>query len=108
MSDGFEWRLRDLMTEAGIHQNAELLRRLRDNGIQLSSSQVHRLVTEVPDRLNLKVLAALCRILEVSPADLIEVHETHSKVAPKAVVAGSNVVDLAGEIRPKRARVIRD
>ena len=37
----------------------------------LSASQVHRLVTGTPERLSLPVLAALCDIFDVTPADLI-------------------------------------
>jgi Cro/C1-type HTH DNA-binding domain len=37
---------------------------LAKRGISLSASQVHRLVTGIPERLSLPVLAALCDILE--------------------------------------------
>lgn len=107
--NNFEWRLRDLMNAAGIHQNAELRRRLADDGINLSTSQVHRLVTDTPDRLNLSVLASLCRILNLTPTDLIHVNDKRQpQTLPKAASSGANVVDLASEIRPKRARITRD
>lgn len=78
-------------------------RELERHGIDLSSSQIHRLVTQVPERLNLEVLAVLCEILVCSPSELIE-------VAPKArgrKANGDNVVDLAATVRPRRARVVR-
>ena len=45
---------------------------LAARGISLSREQVYRLVTGVPERLSLPVLAALCDILDCSPGDLIE------------------------------------
>ena len=44
---------------------------LHDRGIDLSASQVHRLVSGTPERLSLQVLSALCDILECTPADLV-------------------------------------
>jgi DNA-binding Xre family transcriptional regulator len=91
------------MHERGIHQITALQRELVAHGIDLSSSQIHRLVTQTPERLNLEVLAALCEILACSPTDLIEVHAIRRTRA----AAGANVVDMATTIRPKRARVTR-
>ena len=99
----FTWRLEDRMHEKGIHQITGLQRQLVAHGIDLSSSQIHRLVTQTPDRLNLEVLAALCEILGCSPADLIEVNASRRQ---RAAVSG-NVVDMAATVRPRRARVTR-
>jgi len=102
-SKRFTWKLEERMHGRGIHQITALQRELAIHGIDLSSSQIHRLVTQVPERLNLEVLAALCEILACSPADLVEVHAAERKRA----AASSNVVDMATTIRPKRARVTR-
>jgi len=99
----FTWRLEERMHERGIHQITALQRELAAHGIDLSSSQIHRLVTQTPERLNLEVLAALCEILACSPTDLVEVHARRRTRA----AAGANVVDMATTIRPKRARVTR-
>jgi len=99
----FTWRLEERMHERGIHQITALQRQLHSHGIDLFSSQIHRLVTGTPERLNLEVLAALCTILECSPAELIEVHTT----VAKRKASGENVVDMAATVRPRRARVIR-
>jgi Cro/C1-type HTH DNA-binding domain len=65
---------------------------------------VHRLVSGTPERLSLAVLAALCDILDVTPAELIATRA--GNMAPrKAAAAGvPEVADLAA-VRPKRARV---
>jgi DNA-binding Xre family transcriptional regulator len=99
----FTWRLEERMHQRGIHQITALQRELVTHGIELSSSQIHRLVTQSPERLNLEVLAALCEILACSPSDLIEVHAA----TRKRRAAGGNVVDLATTARPRRARVTR-
>jgi DNA-binding Xre family transcriptional regulator len=103
MAKRFSWRLEERMHERGIHQITALQRELQGHGIDLSSSQIHRLVTQTPERLNLEVLAALCEILACSPAELIEVRGT----ARKRRASGENVVDLAATVRPRRARVMR-
>lgn len=99
----FTWRLQERMHERGIHQITALQRELERNGIDLSSSQIHRLVTQMPERLNLEVLAALCEILTCSPSELIEVHPK----ASRRKASGGNVVDMAATVRPRRARVVR-
>jgi hypothetical protein len=73
--------------------------------------QVWRLVTQTPERLSLPVLAALCDVLEVTPADLITTH-AENVTAPKAVRTGTTntaapAADLAS-FRPKRDRLRRD
>ncbi len=99
------WQLQQVMRDAGIYTNEDLKRLLAGIGVELSSSQVHRLVTETPERLNLTVLAALCQVLEVEPGDLIQVVPARPR---RRAVAGDNVVDLADEGRPRRARVAPD
>lgn len=64
----YTWSLEERMHAAGIHQISGLQRELNAHGIEMSSSQMHRLVTQRPERLNLTVLATLCEILRCSPA----------------------------------------
>lgn len=105
----YRWRLREVMAENAMFTTVELVPLLAERGITLSASQVHRLVTGTPERLSLAVLAALCDIFDVTPADLIPT--TAENAAPKAVADGA-VADLAdsrlrhsGAIRPTRARI---
>ncbi len=102
-SKRFSWHLSDLMHDRGILKITALQRQLCAHGIDLSSSQIHRLVTQSPERLNLEVLSALCEILACSPSDLVEVHA--AVVVKRATAA--NVVDMATTVRPRRARVTR-
>ena len=68
---GYRWRLRGVMATRGLFATTHLTPLLAERGIELSNSQVHRLVTGTPHRLSLPVLAALCDILNVTPNELI-------------------------------------
>ncbi|UGY92765.1 helix-turn-helix domain-containing protein [Streptomyces gobiensis] len=98
----YQWRLRELMAAAGMFTTSELAPPLAERGINLSLSQVHRLVTGTPERLSLPVLAALCDIFECTPADLIATKAENAAV--RKVAADNAVVDLSA-VRPKRARI---
>ncbi|RKS77958.1 DNA-binding Xre family transcriptional regulator [Motilibacter peucedani] len=103
----YRWRLRDLMAEHDMFATTALLPLLDERGIDLSPSQVHRLVTQAPERLSLPVLAALCDIFACTPADLI-VTDVQIAADRKASGGGGEVLDLATTGRPRRARVRRD
>jgi DNA-binding Xre family transcriptional regulator len=100
----YQWRLRQVMAERDMFATTDLVPLLAERGIALSASQVHRLVTGVPERLSLPVLAALCDILNVTPADLIVTNAEN--VGPRKVVAGDRPGPINPEaIRPQRARL---
>lgn len=79
---GYYWHLRRLMAERGLFATTELRPLLAERGVRLSREQVYRLVTGTPQRLSLVVLAALCDILECSPADLVEPHREGGRARP--------------------------
>lgn len=100
----YQWRLRELMASRGLFNAPDLEPLLAERGINLSSVQVWRLVAQVPERLSLQILAALCDIFEVTPADLISVSADNAQPR-KAASAG-----LAGDpdpdaLRPRPARL---
>jgi DNA-binding Xre family transcriptional regulator len=102
---GYRWRLREVMAAQGMFTTTDLVAPLNERGITLSASQVHRLVTGTPERLSLPVLAALCDIFGVTPADLIVT--TAENTAPRQAAGGGPVTDLAA-LRPVRARIRPD
>jgi DNA-binding Xre family transcriptional regulator len=69
---GYHWHLRRVMAERGMFATTDLGPLLAERGVKLSREQVYRLAAKTPQRLNLHVLAALCDILECTPAELIE------------------------------------
>jgi DNA-binding Xre family transcriptional regulator len=95
------------MADADMFTSTALIGPLAERGITLSASQVHRLVTGTPERLNLTVLAALCDILHVGPADLITVDAADASAA--AVTSdGAAAGPVPGLAPPRPRRVTLD
>jgi hypothetical protein len=104
----YKWKLREVMATRGLFQTTQLRPRLAERGIKLSDSQVYRLVTDTPERLNLKVLMALLDILGCHMDDLIEpVAAQRARPAAGGEHAGPPAAGV-GSFRPKRARVLPD
>lgn len=102
----FHWNLRQLMAAHDLWKTTELIPLLAERGVQLSATQVYRLVTDKPDRLSMKTLAALCDILSCTPADLIDPYVESSG---RRLTAGeTNIVDVRPDYRPERARIVDD
>lgn len=97
---GYRWHLRMVMAARGMFATSELQPMLASRGVTLSREQIYRLVAKVPERLNLTTLAALCDILECTPADLIE-------PLPSAPKTDKATTSTPAAIRPRRAQVSR-
>jgi DNA-binding Xre family transcriptional regulator len=69
---GYRWHLRHLMAQRNLWKSTELQPLLQSRGINLSESQVYRLVTGTPERIPARTFAALCDILECTPTELFE------------------------------------
>lgn len=69
---GFKWHLRTIMAQRNLWKTTELMPLLKARGINLSESQVYRLVTGTPERIPARTFAALCDILDCTPSDLFE------------------------------------
>jgi hypothetical protein len=105
----YRWNLRQVMASRDMFQTTDLAPLLAERGVDLSSSQVYRLVTERPERperLSLKVMMALLDILDCSMEELIEPVAV-AKPARKAKTATGEDAGLGG-LRPRRARITRD
>ena len=77
---------------------------LAERGVRLSSSQVYRLVVERPERLSLKVLMALCDILDCAMDELIEPIAA-AEPAGRSKAGGRRRRRASADLRPKRARI---
>jgi DNA-binding Xre family transcriptional regulator len=77
---------------------------LAEHGIRLSESQVWRLVTGKPERLNLHVLVVLCEILDCEPNDLIR-RQDRPAATPKRHTAKAPTLDK--DLKPKTVRLRR-
>lgn len=102
----YQWRLAELMAGHQLHNSTDLIPLLIERGIELSRPQVYRLVHQRPERVSLKLIAALCDIFGCGPEDLVTV--TAANARKKAATASENVVALNKGIRPRRARIITD
>ena len=101
----YQWRLREIMASRGLFTTTHLAPLLAERGITLSASQIHRLVTGTPERLSLPVLAALCDLLEVTPAELIVTSAENPTTRKTAAATGPAPVAGPAELRPTRARL---
>jgi DNA-binding Xre family transcriptional regulator len=101
----YRWHLRQVMAQKNMFATTELGPLLAARGIVLSREQVYRLVTGIPERLNLATLAALCDILAVTPADLLEISAEPGRAVQsvRATAPGTG-----GDLRPRRARIVRN
>lgn len=102
----FRWNLRQLMAAHEMWKTTDLIPLLRERGVELSASQVYRLVTDKPERLSLPVLIALCDILDCTPADLIDPYAEATTRRKTADDTAATVVDLKTDLRPERARIL--
>jgi DNA-binding Xre family transcriptional regulator len=100
----YRWRLREVMAARGLWATTDLAPLLVERGIDLSATQVYRLVTQTPERLSLRTLMALCDALDCTSTDLIEAVEV-KEVRVKRRAAGGGGGEVA-PLRPKRARIL--
>jgi DNA-binding Xre family transcriptional regulator len=103
----YRWKLREVMATRGLFQTTHLRPKLAERGIHLSDSQVYRLVTDKPERLNLKIFMALLDILGCRMDDLIEPAAAAAPKAKSKAVGhdGEPPESAIGAFRPKRARI---
>jgi len=107
----FEWKLREVMARRGLFSTTKLSPLLEERGIHLSSSQVYRLVTEKPERLNVQVLVALTDILDCGLNELIVRVDLGAATKPATGTDGRAEGQSAASVlreqgyRPRRARV---
>ena len=101
-----QWHLRKLLALKGIFNTTDLMPLLAERGIDVSRTQVYRLVAEKPNYVSLDLVAALCDILDCTPSDLIEKVEVRKQV--KKVVGDETAgrdPSRARNLKPVRARI---
>lgn len=101
----YRWHLREIMAARGMFMTTDLAPLLSERGIDLSATQVYRLVTQTPERISVRTLVALCDALGCTSIDLIEpVEEVTAK--PKRRAAGASDIEIR-QLRPRRAEVAK-
>lgn len=102
----YRWNLRQVMASHGMFATTDLSAPLAARGVELSSSQIYRLVVERPERLSLKVLMALLDILDCRLEDLIEPIAAAKPTRKAADGTNGKAAEAGvGDLRPKPARI---
>ena len=102
----YAWRLREVMATRRIFTATVLVPLLRDRGIDLSASQIYRLVSGTTERLWLQVLSALCDILGCTPADLVATTAENAGVRKTATGDLPTAAPASQKLRPRPARIL--
>lgn len=80
-SDILIWRVRQQMSLREIYTARALKKRLAEVGYDISEAQISRMKNSLPKQLDLRLMAALCLVLDVTPGDLL----TRKGATPPAV-----------------------
>jgi len=106
---GYHWRLRQVMAEHNLWKTTELIPLLKSRGVNLSNAQVHRLVTQAPDRIPARTFAALCDIFDCTPNDLFEPYvEMRAAATANAPKRPEDLGIKPGSPVARRVRVVPD
>jgi DNA-binding Xre family transcriptional regulator len=105
----YRWNLRELMAARGMFSTTDQRPLLADREVNLSTSQVFRLVTEKPERLSMTTLMALLDILGCRMDELIE--PVRASVPRRKAASGETTGPAPadsglGSSRPRRARIL--
>jgi DNA-binding Xre family transcriptional regulator len=110
---GYRWQLRALMARNGMHATVALVPLLADRGVVMTATQVYRIVTGEPERLNMRLLSALCDIFGCTPNDLIEPYVVATSTRRRKTAVGDSTPastpgsPSASRNRPRRATVTK-
>ena len=104
---GYRWHLRTVMAQRNLWKSTELVPLLRARGVNLSESQVYRLVTGTPERIPARTFAALCDILDCTPNELFEpVVEMRAAAAAAAPARSEDLGITPGNPIARRIRLV--
>ncbi|BDZ50500.1 hypothetical protein GCM10025867_48360 (plasmid) [Frondihabitans sucicola] len=105
---GFHWKLRAVMAQHNLWKSTDLMPLLKSRGVNLSESQIYRLVTGSPERIPARTFAVLCDIFDCTPNDLfepfVEMRAAATANAPKDV---EDLTSTPGQPLTHRVRLSR-
>lgn len=99
------WRLRELMAARGMNTISDLIPHLSDRGVDLSASQIYRLIGSKPERMNLTLLGAILDTLDCTFEELCPITVVATSSQARTGTGGPSPADSDG-FRPKRARIL--
>ena len=103
----YRWHLREVMASRGMFSTTDLRPLLIERGIDLSPSQVYRLVVEKPERLSLRTLMALLDILGCTMTDLIEPIPAGGTRHTRAAMSGGDIGSGVAVSEERKQEVVR-
>ena len=99
-----EWNIRVMMAKKKIHSVTELHRRLLQVGVDISSAQLTRIVSELPERMNMRLFAALLEVLDCEPNDLLIKPQQVGDVDDRRIPPTMNIKPIS-QPKPPKPRV---
>lgn len=100
-----DWRLRELMAARGMNTISDLIPHLSDRGVELSASQIYRLVGAKPERMSLTLLGAVLDTLDCTFEELCPITVVATSSRTHTGTDGPSPADSDG-FRPQRARIL--
>lgn len=82
------WNLGNLLYQKKILKVTEFQDSMRQHGVSLSYAQAHALVNQQPLRVTLRVVLAVCEVLDCSVGDLIVIRKAAEKTAESTESGG--------------------
>lgn len=103
----FKWKLKEKMAEKGIWRCTDLTKLLNAHGVKITSSMVTIIVDKMPERINTRVLDAICDILECTPSDIL-IHIPSGKNAEKLLKVVGEDVGIKPGPKPRKRNISKD
>lgn len=82
------WNLDNLLYQKKILKVTEFQDGMRQHGVSLSYAQAHALANEQPLRVTLRVVLAICQLLDCSVNDLIVIRKRSGEQAEPSELTG--------------------
>lgn len=92
------WRAQIVAAEHGVLSSRALFLRLQPLGLELSESQLARIYSGQPKRLNMQLLALMCETFQVTPNDLLAV-VNRPRQSTKVVPIGKRPTEPVKDVR---------
>jgi DNA-binding Xre family transcriptional regulator len=97
------WNLNELLYKHKILKVTEFQQLLREHGVTLSYSQAHALVHDQPLRVTVRIIRAICEMLECSVGDLLVLRKATDKSPKEARISEEKKIT---RLKPHQKKLI--
>jgi DNA-binding Xre family transcriptional regulator len=95
------WNLRLTAAERGIWKSAEMRRRLKEAGLEVSVGKMSALWTGTPTTIRLGDLDVICHVLECGPSDLLVPEPLEAATHPSAEATATTGTESSPVVAPR-------